>query len=75
MSALNAFTVDARATEKTGDGKVTATIKSSTGKKVNSFVENKNDGTYKVKYILPEEGKFLALRWVATNHWNSTIIL
>lgn len=57
VSALNAFTVDARGTEKTGDGKVSATIKSPSGKKVNNFVENKNDGTYKVTYILPEEGK------------------
>ncbi|KAH9410258.1 hypothetical protein TYRP_010016 [Tyrophagus putrescentiae] len=58
VSALNAFTVDARGTEKTGDGKVTATIKSPSGKKVNNFVENKNDGTYKVTYILPEEGEY-----------------
>lgn len=50
--------MDARGTEKTGDGKVTATIKSPSGKKVNNFVENKNDGTYKVTYILPEEGTF-----------------
>lgn len=49
--------MDARGTEKTGDGKVSATIKSASGKKVNNFVENKNDGTYKVTYILPEEGK------------------
>ena len=56
VSALNAFTVDARGTETTGDGKVSASVKTPSGKKVNTFVENKNDGTYKVTYILPEEG-------------------
>ncbi|KAI2800805.1 hypothetical protein BLOT_012377 [Blomia tropicalis] len=58
VSALNAFTVDARGTETTGDGKVSASVKTPSGKKVNTFVENKNDGTYKVTYILPEEGEY-----------------
>ena len=48
--------MDARETEKTGDGKVAVNIQSPSGKKVNNHVENKNDGTYKVTYILPEEG-------------------
>lgn len=49
--------MDARATEKSGDGKITANIKSPSGKKINNYVENNNDGTYKVTYILPEEGE------------------
>lgn len=56
VSCINAFTVDARAVDKTGDGKVATTIKNAAGKKINAHTENKNDGTYKVTYILPEEG-------------------
>ena len=50
--------MNAQATEKTGDGKITTTIRSPTGKKINNSLVNNNDGTYKVKYILPEEGSF-----------------
>lgn len=57
-SCMNSFTVNAQGTEKSGDGKITCTIRSPTGKKIHNSVDNNNDGTYKVNYILPEEGKF-----------------
>lgn len=58
ISCLNKFKVDARGTEKTGDGKVAATIVGPGGKKVSSQVKNNNDGTYEVSYILPEAGDY-----------------
>ncbi|XP_027200604.2 filamin-A-like [Dermatophagoides pteronyssinus] len=57
-SCINSFTVNAQGTEKSGDGKISCTIRSPTGKKIHNSVENNNDGTYKVKYILPEEGEY-----------------
>ena len=60
-SCINSFTVNAQGTEKSGDGKISCTIRSPTGKKIHNSVENNNDGTYKVKYILPEEGKLFCL--------------
>ena len=56
--------MDARSTEKTGDGKISASIKSPSGKKINNYVENNNDGTYKVTYILPEEGESIHFIWI-----------
>ncbi|UXI22435.1 G-protein coupled receptor 158 [Sarcoptes scabiei] len=58
VSCINNFIVNAQETEKTGDGKISTTIRSPTGKKIHNSVENNNDGTYKVKYILPEEGEY-----------------
>ncbi|OTF78150.1 hypothetical protein BLA29_000380 [Euroglyphus maynei] len=55
---MNSFTVNAQGTEKSGDGKITCTIRSPTGKKIHNSVDNNNDGTYKVNYILPEEGEY-----------------
>lgn len=56
VSCLNAFNVDARAVEKTGDGLIEPQIINAAGKKVPATVINNNDGTYKVTYVLPEEG-------------------
>jgi len=71
VTCINAFTVDARAVDKTGDGKVVTTIKNAAGKKINAHTENKNDGTYRVTYILPEEG----IQKCLTQHFNCDLKL
>lgn len=74
-SCINSFTVNAQGTEKSGDGKISCTIRSPTGKKIHNSVDNNNDGTYKVKYILPEEGKLFFFCYLFTCIYNFLFFL
>ena len=73
MSCLNSFTVDARAVDKEGDGTVVPTIINAAGKAIPPHVINNNDGTYRVDYILPEEGKDLSISMKTVTDFELTI--
>lgn len=59
MDSLTEFTVDAKTVTPTSEGMVRAIVTSPSGKKTDSFVQPKEDGTYKVLYTPEEQGKSL----------------
>jgi filamin len=56
LESPNEFTVDARSVSTTADGKVKAIVTSPSGKRTETLVKNKGDGTYSVLYTPIEEG-------------------
>ncbi|KAK7101856.1 filamin-A-like isoform X2 [Littorina saxatilis] len=56
IEAPTEFTVDARAVTPNGEGKVEAILTTPTGRRMQTVVDNKKDGTYPVLYTPTEQG-------------------
>ena len=59
LEAPTEFTVDARSVTPNGEGAVQAVLTTPTGRKMQTLVNNKKDGTYPVLYTPMEQGRSL----------------